>query len=144
MIVLDGVVPQTWCEEIWASDAANPLGIDRGDVPQGIQPPAGGTTFRMTTLLPHDQMMALMAKSSPEERRALSDDGSTTFGEDGFHRTDTLDYILVLDGPVELVLDDASVMLEPGDAVVQRRTNHAWKNHGDSPIRLLNVMVSLH
>jgi quercetin dioxygenase-like cupin family protein len=62
---------------------------------------------------------------------------------EGFHRTPTLDYVYVLDGPVELVLDDTSVVVEPGDCVVQRGTNHAWRNHGTEPIRLLAVMIGV-
>ena len=62
---------------------------------------------------------------------------------DGFHQTDTVDYVFILDGDVTLELDDSSVVLHPGDCVVQRATNHAWRNHGDTPIRLLAVMVAL-
>ena len=62
---------------------------------------------------------------------------------EGFHRTPTVDYVYVLDGPVELVLDDTSVVVEPGDCVVQRGTNHAWRNHGTEPIRLLAVMIGV-
>jgi quercetin dioxygenase-like cupin family protein len=60
---------------------------------------------------------------------------------EGFHRTRTVDHVLVLDGPVELVLDDESVIVEPGDCVIQRGTNHAWRNHGDAPIRLVTFMI---
>jgi quercetin dioxygenase-like cupin family protein len=49
--------------------------------------------------------------------------------------------VLVLDGPVELVLDDESVIVEPGDCVIQRGTNHAWRNHGDGPVRLVTFMI---
>jgi len=49
----------------------------------------------------------------------------------------------ILDGDVTLELDDEKVLLHPGDCVVQRNTNHAWRNHGTAPIRLLAVMVAL-
>ena len=41
----------------------------------------------------------------------------------------------------ELELDDGSTVLQPGDCVVQRETNHAWRNHNDHPVRLLVVVV---
>ena len=34
-----------------------------------------------------------------------------------------------------------SVIVEPGDCVIQRGTNHAWRNHGDAPIRLIAFMI---
>src|SRR4051812_38335027 len=47
------------------------------------------------------------------------------FDPERFHVTDTIDSVYVLDGPVELMLDVDSVVLQAGDCVVQRRTKHA-------------------
>jgi len=58
------------------------------------------------------------------------------------HRTETVDYGIVLDGRVVLVLDDGSeTALEPGDVVVQRGTNHAWANPGEQSARMVFVLV---
>jgi quercetin dioxygenase-like cupin family protein len=58
------------------------------------------------------------------------------------HRTETVDYGIVLAGRVVLVLDDGSeTALEPGDVVVQRGTNHAWTNTGEQPARMAFVLV---
>jgi mannose-6-phosphate isomerase-like protein (cupin superfamily) len=51
------------------------------------------------------------------------------------HRTRTLDYVVVIEGEVTLLLDDSEVVLAPGDVVVQRGTNHAWENRSDSIAR---------
>ena len=48
-------------------------------------------------------------------------------------KTPTLDFCLVLDGEVTLVLDAAEVPLRAGDTVVQRATHHAWSNRSDRP-----------
>jgi uncharacterized cupin superfamily protein len=48
-------------------------------------------------------------------------------------RTRTLDFCLVLDGEITLVLDTEEVHLTAGDTVVQRGTNHAWSNRSDRP-----------
>ena len=48
-------------------------------------------------------------------------------------RTRTLDFCLVLDGEITLVLDTQEVHLTAGDTVVQRGTNHAWSNRSDRP-----------
>jgi hypothetical protein len=47
------------------------------------------------------------------------------------HRTRTLDYVVVVDGEVMLILDDSEVTLRKSDVVVQRGTNHAWENRSD-------------
>ena len=57
------------------------------------------------------------------------------------HTTRTVDYIILLQGEVTLLLDEDEVRLKPFDAVVQRGTNHAWINHGSEPALLAAVLV---
>jgi quercetin dioxygenase-like cupin family protein len=59
------------------------------------------------------------------------------------HRTNSLDYGIVLSGKVELELDDGAVTLvEPGDIVVQRGTIHAWRNpSADTPTRIAFILL---
>lgn len=52
------------------------------------------------------------------------------------HRTDTVDYGIVLAGEVWMVLDTTATLLRTGDVVVQRGTNHAWQNRSDRPARM--------
>ncbi|MBO9499775.1 MAG: cupin domain-containing protein [Novosphingobium sp.] len=52
------------------------------------------------------------------------------------HRTRTLDYVVVIEGEIVLVLSDSEVVLRPGDVVVQRGTDHAWENRGDGVARM--------
>ena len=52
------------------------------------------------------------------------------------HRTSTLDYVVVIDGEVVLILDDSEVTLGRGDVVVQRGTNHAWENRSQAVARM--------
>jgi quercetin dioxygenase-like cupin family protein len=58
------------------------------------------------------------------------------------HRTDTLDYGLVLSGELYLVLDRGETLLRAGDIIVQRGTNHAWHNRSDAPTRIAFVNMS--
>jgi mannose-6-phosphate isomerase-like protein (cupin superfamily) len=51
------------------------------------------------------------------------------------HRTQTLDYVVVIEGELVLLLDDSEVTLKQGDVVVQRGTNHAWENRADKVAR---------
>ena len=57
------------------------------------------------------------------------------------HKTETIDYIILLKGDVTLILDNDEVNLKPFDVVVQRGTNHAWVNNGDEPALLTAVLI---
>jgi uncharacterized cupin superfamily protein len=57
------------------------------------------------------------------------------------HRTETLDYAVVLEGEITMLLDDSEVHLKAGDVVIQRGTNHAWSNRSGKPVRMLYVLI---
>lgn len=57
------------------------------------------------------------------------------------HRTESIDYGIVLEGEIYLVLDDSEVLLRAGDVVVQRGTNHAWANRSDKVARMAFILV---
>jgi quercetin dioxygenase-like cupin family protein len=58
------------------------------------------------------------------------------------HRTRSVDYGIVLEGEIWLVLDDGSeTRLGPGDVVIQRGTDHAWENRSDRSMRMAFVLV---
>jgi len=58
-----------------------------------------------------------------------------------FHKTDTLDYVVCLEGEMIHHMDKGFVTLKPGDVLIQRGTNHCWENRGDVPARLVIVLV---
>ena len=53
------------------------------------------------------------------------------------HRTRTLDYAIVIEGEVVLILDDTEVVLKKSDVVVQRGTIHAWENRTEMTTRMI-------
>src|SRR5690606_20283443 len=57
------------------------------------------------------------------------------------HKSQTLDYIVLLRGRVKLLLDQDERTLEPFDVVIQRGTNHAWINLGDEPALMMGVLI---
>ncbi len=57
------------------------------------------------------------------------------------HRTESIDYGVVLQGQIVLLLDDSEVVLEAGDMVVQRGTIHAWTNRTNQITRMLFVLT---
>jgi uncharacterized cupin superfamily protein len=59
----------------------------------------------------------------------------------GMHRTNSIDYAVILSGEVDMLLDEADVHLTAGDVVVQQATNHAWANRGNVPCRIAFILV---
>ena len=57
------------------------------------------------------------------------------------HRTETIDYGIVIAGEITLVLDRGKTLLKEGDVVIQRGTNHAWANRSGRPCRMLFILV---
>jgi quercetin dioxygenase-like cupin family protein len=57
------------------------------------------------------------------------------------HRTETIDYVIVLSGEIDMDMDDSTVRLKAGDTLIQRGTNHAWMNRGTEPARVAFVLV---
>jgi mannose-6-phosphate isomerase-like protein (cupin superfamily) len=104
---------------IWVTDRT-PAAIkgirETTHLPRTIEPPAGGSVCRIVTF-PPDQAL----RGGARARHA------------GMQKTRTLDFCLVLEGEITLVLDAEEVELKAGDTVVQRGTRHAWSNRSDSP-----------
>jgi quercetin dioxygenase-like cupin family protein len=93
------------------------------DADRGLEPPVSGCIWRLVRL-------PVPPPDEPTERhwvRAGGDDDSPP----GMHATDTLDFVMVLDGQLVLGLDDGDHLLRAGDAVVQRGTRHRWRVVGD-------------
>ncbi|MGC4108960.1 MAG: cupin domain-containing protein [Nocardioides sp.] len=57
------------------------------------------------------------------------------------HRTASIDYGIVLEGEITLILDDSEVTLGAGDIVIQRGTDHAWANRTDAVAKVLFVLI---
>jgi quercetin dioxygenase-like cupin family protein len=58
------------------------------------------------------------------------------------HRTDSVDYAVVMSGEVDMELDDTKVHLKAGDVLVQRGTIHNWVNHGTEPCVIAFVLIA--
>ncbi|WP_299328413.1 cupin domain-containing protein [Parasphingopyxis sp.] len=137
--------------EIW-NTRATPAPIDAasGEPEEaGIQlaPPANGTRIRVVDF-PPDAVRG--TDISPEEARAAfaemgAEDASTHSGDDSrhafMHRTETIDYGIILSGEITLILDIGERVVKAGDIVIQRGTNHGWSNHTDQPCRVAFVLV---
>jgi mannose-6-phosphate isomerase-like protein (cupin superfamily) len=132
---------------IWITDSYPPaLSFTKGDPaarPIGIPPPDNGTILRVVEFLPLDT--ATEAKMEPGLLMKAIGDHAPARGvpvkHPMMHRSRTLDYAVVLSGEIDMMLDETSVHLKPGDTVVQQATNHAWINRGKEPCRILFVLM---
>ena len=115
--------------------------------PKQIHPPSGGTVFRISEIAPET---ATVRNIPPEQSRAvfaaMGNEAATTAGKANgrhpfMHRTESIDYAVVLKGEITLLLDDRDVVLQAGDVVIQRGTNHAWSNRSDQPVLMLYVLI---
>jgi hypothetical protein len=62
-------------------------------------------------------------------------------GAGTMHRTETIDYALILSGEITMLLDDEEVLLKAGDVVVQCGTNHAWSNRSNTPCLVAFILI---
>lgn len=156
-VVIDDVAPSIFAfasepsfrqDDVWVTTSpADPAGPDlvtrTGPVP--LEPPPGGTIFRLAILPPDERMAELTADPAFMAEMAEVYDGGDAHDADEFqyHRSDTIDYVQVLDGELVLELDSGEeVTLRRGDCVVQRGTNHAWRNRSGRPVVVSSVLVS--
>ncbi|HET9947818.1 MAG TPA: cupin domain-containing protein [Longimicrobiales bacterium] len=134
--------------EMWATEGA-PAGYGSEDEVEGrwvrLEPPERGTIFRLFRVDPEDPRIP----REELERRAERDFSSIDAGHclrdttrhPTMHETRTVDYIILLQGRVTLVLEEDEVDLEPFDVVIQRGTNHAWVNRGPEPALLAAILI---
>jgi mannose-6-phosphate isomerase-like protein (cupin superfamily) len=159
IVVSDGLAPSVRTNplrpghvsvDIWRTKAAPAtIGRDEPDPtagPRKIHADPGGTVFRISEVAPEsDAIRNLTPEKARELFKAMGNENASTWGRGGrhplMHRTETVDYAVVLDGEIFMVLDDTEVKLTTGDVVIQRGTNHAWSNRSGKPVRMLYVLI---
>lgn len=105
-----------------------------------LEAPPQGSLFWLVELPP---VQELAPGAAAESAKRLAKEGAVAHqdGRPGMHTTRTIDYMVVLDGEVTLLLDNGEVTLHKYDTVVQRGTAHHWENRGTKPARLAFVLL---
>ncbi len=130
--------PGVYLTDLWVLDAV-PARTDKLHLPHALEPPPGGVVFRIVEFPPDDQWKA------SQRGRVF---GSNDYPDDEptsdamLHRTDTIDFITVLNGEIRAIAEDGHVDLKPGDTLVQRGTRHSWSNLTNRPCVVVAVLVS--
>jgi len=138
-----GGLYEIWNETGIAVDTLSDF--DNADSDIILSPPVGGSKFRYFKIMPTPQGVSVEILNKMAEE-AFSRIGAAHHRVDitrhpAMHKTKTIDYIILLEGNVTLVLDEEEVKLKPFDVVVQRGTNHAWINNGKKPATLIAVLI---
>jgi uncharacterized cupin superfamily protein len=114
---------------------------DRSQGHNKVPPPENGTVFRIVDFAPaapnatpvdHHQILLSMGIDPATQGHAR---------HANTHRTLTIDYALVLDGEIDMLLDDTQIHVKAGDVLVQQATNHAWVNNGTKPCRIAFILI---
>jgi|TARA_B100001059_G_C17700473_1_gene509805 mannose-6-phosphate isomerase-like protein (cupin superfamily) len=134
--------------ELWNTDGSiinTKDTSDKADTKIVLSPPKNGTKFRYFQINPTpegvpEEVLQKMAAEAFGKIGAAHHRVDTT-KHPAMHKTDTIDYIILLKGDVTLILDEEEVDIKPHDVVVQRGTNHAWVNNGSEPALLIAVLV---
>lgn len=142
-------IPGTVFHEVW-STSGSPAPVDNGPDPTTgplmLPPPANGTRMRFVDIPPDSpEFLAHGAARMKAAFAQIGDEQASTVQAGSphplMHRTQSVDYGVVIEGEMTLVLDDSQVLLKPGSVVVQRGTNHAWANRSGKPCRMLFILV---
>ena len=130
--------------DLWATSGTPAARMDGDPVdrPVVLHPPHGGTVFRIIQFDPEDPG-ALARTDGTTAFAAMGAAGTVVAGarHPYMHRTDTVDYAVVLLGSITMLLDEEDVELSAGDVVVQNGTNHAWANRGHAPCLMAFVLI---
>jgi hypothetical protein len=136
--------------ELWETNAtpASNAGNDdptRGGGPQRLPPPKNGSKFRVVEYPPDSKRVAAIhAASTATDANAKSEGYVRDVANKrhpGFHKTDTIDYAIVLSGEIYALMDEGELLLKTGDVLIQRGTNHAWSNRADEPCCVAFVLM---
>jgi naringenin degradation protein FdeH len=137
--------PPNYSANVWVTGKSLPdftSTADRGKTKIGLVPPKRGTVFRIVDFAPEsasgqptdmNHTMKIVGADAP--KRGLPPRHPM------MHRTRSLDYVIIMSGEIDMLLDEGEVHLKAGDVLVQQATNHAWVNRGKEPCRVAFILM---
>jgi mannose-6-phosphate isomerase-like protein (cupin superfamily) len=114
---------------------------DRAAKPVGVPPSANGTIFRIVEFAPVSGDAPAVDHHAMLREMGI-DPATQGYARHAFtHRTRSIDYALVLDGEIDMLLDDTEIHVKAGDVLIQQATNHAWVNNSGKPCRIAFILI---
>jgi mannose-6-phosphate isomerase-like protein (cupin superfamily) len=133
--------------QVWAAGInSRDTDVEKARSHRTIEPPPKGSVCRVITF-PPDAVFAGKVGASEVAAfyAAAGSPAASTYSPKAPHpymqKTRTLDFCLVLEGRITLVLDKEEVDLEAGDTVIQRGANHAWSNRSSEPCVIAFTLI---
>lgn len=136
--------------EVW-STRETPALINRqsGEAEEGglvLAPPPGGTRIRVIDFPAEGDAVRNLTGAEAADKFAEMGGAEASRSVAGaphplMHRTQTVDYGIVLEGEMTLVLDRGETTIRVGDIVIQRGTSHAWANRSGKNCRMAFVLI---
>lgn len=137
--------------EVWHTDETPALIHPQPDkMNEGklvLAPPKNGTRIRVIEFPPEgEEIRKLTGADAAAKFKTMGGEHASTSSEEGaphplMHRTQTVDYGIVLEGEITLVLDRGEATIKAGDIVIQNGTNHAWANRSGRLCRMAFVLI---
>lgn len=131
--------------ELWETRSApadNAGSADAAERPFRLPPPPAGSVFRIVEYPPDASRVAALRALDPH------DDAAEGYARDfghakhpGFHKTNTIDYAIVLSGEIYALMDEDERLMQAGDVLVQRGTNHSWSNRTNETAYIAFVLI---
>ena len=158
VITSDAVAPRTYMVggpngakffEVWNTEQT-PAIIDNEPFDKEttliLAPPKGGTLIRVIDFPPEDDKISNLTKEEAQKHfKSMTGEQALNFGNDAphplMHRTQTVDYGIVIEGELTLILDCEETIIKTGDIVIQRGTNHAWANRTNKICRVAFILI---
>jgi mannose-6-phosphate isomerase-like protein (cupin superfamily) len=154
VVEIDGIAPNMKVRPgagfvsslLWVTDetpARLDLRQDRADRTIGVPPPPNGSILRVVDFPPVTKEAEAIDQEALRKSMGVDHhgEGGTPARHAFMHRTKSVDYAIVLQGEIDMLLDDSEVHLKAGDFLVQQGTNHAWVNRSDQVCRIAFVLI---
>lgn len=137
--------PNVGLTNLWLLDAV-PATNEAGQAdptarPFRLEPPPAGNVVRVVEFPPDkERNYGNQAEVFRQYGAAQAHDAKAR--HPGFHKTQSLDYAIVVEGEIWALMDVGETLMKAGDVLIQRGTNHAWSNRSGKPAKIAAIMLS--
>ena len=134
--------PNVGLTNLWLVDslpASNADGTEPTARPFKLEPPAAGNVVRIVEF-PPDKERNYGNQAEVFRQYGANRAHDAGARHPGFHKTESVDYAVLLEGEIWALMDVGETLMKPGDVLIQRGTNHAWANRSTAPARMLFVL----
>jgi len=152
VVLVDGPAPNVKVRQtdivstlLWVTEESPPdisATADRAARDIGVAPPPNGSILRIVDFPPVSADALAAGRGSMTHEMGIVQQGQGAAARHPFtHRTRSIDYAIVLEGEIDMLLDESEVHLKAGDVLVQQGTSHAWVNSGKVTCRIAFVLI---